>query len=125
MATDDRWIATISTLTELTQTGKLRWEIDNSPLGGGIISGVLSSTTTTAHKAPYMDKWFRLRQEKAPHTLLGGPPPKYSLEILDFQGNVLFRVPETTGLQDLMESIQYQSSGVDSLIDSLLAERKR
>jgi hypothetical protein len=75
------------------------------------------------YRAKYQDSWFRLANF-GPRMTFGSPPePEFKLEIIDEEGNPLFVVPESSGLHDLYQAIQYQLSGVEKVLDSLLKEK--
>ena len=127
-ALTSKWISAISTLNELTQSNRLKWQVEPVTAAGSarhrVVFGV--SRPTAAYQAKYKDKWFRLT-----HTQSQGFPTSvtfgeatFVLEIVDDAGNTLFTVPETTGLSDLLQSVQYQLSGVDKLLDDLISEGK-
>jgi len=111
--TATKWIEAISVLTELTQQGRLKWQVDAPGLG--LIASTLRGTTPqqSAYKAKYLDNWFRLTRrvtgQAAFTTILSSPP--YSLDIIDESGAQLYAIPETTGLSDLYQAVQYQLSG--------------
>jgi hypothetical protein len=123
-----KWIEAISVLNDLTQSGELRWQVENrtgiinTGIGGSL--GFLQSPSAV-YRARYMDKWFRMKKLDIPsvNPFSVGGGTNYSLEIIDDGGNTLFQVPENTGLSDLFNSIQYQLSGVDELLNSLLSQR--
>jgi|SRR5882672_10203860 len=114
-APESRWIEAISVLNELTQQGRLKWTL-LSPMAEK--KTVSSFFTSTSYGVAYQDKWFRLSRTETPF----GSVPTYTLEIVTPKGEPLFKIPETSGLSDLLQSVQFQLSGVDSLLDSLLKE---
>jgi hypothetical protein len=123
---ESRWIEAISTLNELTQKKEIAWEIDRfSGLAG------FGSPRPRAYRAKYLDKWFRLVVTDEPQGGIGlfgiaaaGLVGPYTLEIVDEVGNSLFRIPESSGLKDLYQSVQFQLSGVDEILNSLLRAKQ-
>jgi hypothetical protein len=119
-AAPSKWLQVISTLNALTQGGKLRWQAEPQPAADPTRNRtnffVLSKKS---YKAQYKDKWFRVTSAQ---TLTA--QPAYVLEVVNEIGESVFTVPETNGVKDLIQSVEYQISGVDALIDSLLQEPK-
>lgn len=119
-----KWIEAISSLNELTQNKEITWEVARP-----LVVGIGLGSASAMYRARYKNRWFRLSVSNEPPTfgaVFGGQVTSpYLLEIVDEQGNSLFRIPESTGLKDLHQSIQFQLSGVDEILDSLLQERQK
>lgn len=120
LGASSKWVEAVASLNELTQTKRLKWEVDpTTPLG---------SPSPKIYRAKYMDRWIRLTAMAEQFAALGGflgtiPSQQYILEITDDVGTSLFRVPESTGLKDLYQSVLSQLSGVDEILNSLIRER--
>jgi hypothetical protein len=117
----NKWLEAISVLIELTQQGQLKWELESrmALAPRGIALG------TVAYRAKYEESWFRLTNLGRQVTFGSPAEPQFKLEIIDDAGNPLFLVPESSGLQDLYQAIQYQLSGVEKVLESLLKEKGR
>jgi hypothetical protein len=46
------------------------------------------------------------------------------LVVTDGAANVVWRFPFVSGLEELLDAAQYQASGADSLLDSLISDQK-
>jgi len=119
-----KWLQAISVLIELTQQGRLKWQVEGT--GIGLAAEILRSSKAPSYRAKYQESWFRLTKKGGQEmgaltTILS--PLGFTLEIIDEAGNSLFVIPETSGLQDLYQAVQYQLSGVDKVLNSLLQEK--
>lgn len=138
----DKWIEAISTLNELTQIGQLTWTIDSRsgpsprpPSSGGLARAAgLEASQYTLLGVPYLanygGKTLRLSRFVAPDKgvgllAIGGGANVYVLDILNNDGIEIYRVPASSGLNDLFRSIEHQASGVDELLSDLLAQGQR
>lgn len=137
---DNKWIEAISTLNELTQTGRLSWKADSTfhqptaPILGGLASAALyggNEPEITLAGAPYVveyaGKVLRLaRFHIPPRGLLSSVNEYiYTLDIVREDGQELYRVPASSGLNDLYRTVTRSASGVDEVLNSLLEEGKR
>jgi len=115
---ESKWLKAISVLNALTQKGDLRWQMESPK--GILAKAMVDAEGGQTFKAQYADKWIRLRQKTRSQQGFFAVEEGPSLEIIDESGNTLYKIPETTGLNDLYQSVQYQLSGVDNLLNSLL-----
>ena len=106
------WLKAISNLNALTQKGALTWQAE-IPLAPGDVE---------AFTTEYGGKRIRLRSRATKTQGFFTVEVAASLEVIDENGKVLYRVPETTGLNDLHQSVKYQLAGVDTLLNSLLKD---
>lgn len=133
-----QWIEAISTLNELTQTGQLTWEVSytnplppSAPRTGLIASSLAPSPPYTLAGAPfettYETKKIRISRFSGRSSGQGllsvSQEFIYALDILSATGLEVFRVPATSGLNDLFRSVEHQASGVEGLLSSLLSHK--
>ena len=114
-----KWIEAILALVSLTKRKQLKWLEDPTAVARASTPGpsphIRLGPPLTAFKADYKDKSFRLIQNA-----FGLADGNFTVEITDVQGHTLFVVPESQGLNELFQSVQYQRAGIDELIESLL-----
>ncbi|MGP1716570.1 MAG: hypothetical protein ACTS9Y_05265 [Methylophilus sp.] len=142
MTDSNKWIEVISAINEKTQLGKIKWQSRPNPITAGVAnisldsglglatlamnSGVEYKPVGAAFLAAYANKYFRVykysRVSKGSGFFALSNGTYYRLEVLDSEENVVLEIPETTGLSDLYQSIQYQVTGVDDLIKSILED---
>lgn len=119
-------------LNKITAENILRWERSD-------IIDILKTKTTDVilgvYTTNYKNKKLRIykkRYEVLKHSLLSltgsiGPTKEYEtvviLELIDNDGNSLYSIDASNeALDDLYESVRYQSSGAKDLIDDLLKD---
>lgn len=114
------WLQAIAKLTELTQSGRLKW---------GVLPPTHSNTSGPEYVSEYGEKRLRLRKLKHRDSegiliprVFGGPPP-ITLEFVDDEDNGLWTFPETQAIKDLYSAVQYQAAGVRGFLEELLGEK--
>lgn len=117
MPTDsDKLVRTIAKLTELTQQGKLEWEIQGDEPNASVVG--------PSYFAGHQDKTLRLRKVEVEYDTGFGHETGYeiNLEFVDPEKQSLWTFPETSGLWELYNAVRYGTAGVSDFLDSLLGE---
>ena len=139
----DKWIKVIAKLIKKTQEKEIEWEINRSPKNitlddDAYVEAVFVSSYKDNRYLRLYKKHFKSIKYVDPiGTLTGvsagnifGQKQKESywinrihLEIVDSNNNILFEFPSKQSLlNDLLNSVKYQVSGVSDLIYDLLNE---
>lgn len=129
---DSKPVRFISRLVQLTQEGKIDWQIVDTQAGGPILSTAINDRGLRLFK--YSETVSN--PDYARHVAMYGGistivfhrpvPPEtihiagIALEILDDKGRPAYKFDDTTGLQDLYESASFRAARVDDLMDSVL-----
>ena len=116
----DRWMKAIVRLNFLTQEGKLKWHLIDPPDLRGTSDHVEVAFGTTFEGESL--RIFRRRHTVATDVDQYGWQSTPELQIIDAEGRTLFTFPFMTALVDLYETVQYQTSGVGSLLDKLAGD---
>lgn len=97
-------------LTELTQQGKLHWEIRDYPSSAAVVG--------PSYLAEYNDRLLRLEKVQTDEM--------FDEVILDFvepdQKTSLWTFPSSTGLDALYGAVRYRTAGASDFLDSLLRD---
>ena len=130
---NEKLINSITKLIKLTQEDKIEWFVapqseknmikNNENLDGSIFKAIYKEKILRLYKS-------RIKVEKNdPYAVFVYPEQKkygwtvrYRLEIVDDNGNYVWVFPEANSLSDLFQAVQYQVSGISTLIDELLSE---
>jgi len=127
-----RWVDAISSMIELTQDGKLSWDVNDNAK-----TPYEKERTTSVFETTYYDRALRLYKIKLPtnigqvttsvvYTLQGLEPPKWFakiiLEFVDSEGRALWTFPDIDALDDLLTSVQFQVAGVKDFLDAIIGE---
>ena len=117
MPTDsDKWVQAIAKLTELTQQGKLEWEIQEDESNTSVVG--------PSYFAEHQGKILRLRRVKVEYEVGYSYETGYevNLEFVDLDKQSLWTFPDTAGLWELYSAARYGTAGVSDFLDSLLDE---
>lgn len=126
----NNWIDGIVKLIELTQEGKLLWQVvhpDNS------MKENPDDVIRVAFRAKYNDKRFRLYERASkeyfpvnPYDPLEGQEAYWSRKIvLEFEDRMnlpLWTYPDVDALNDLLSAVQFQVSGAKDFLNDILEE---
>ena len=117
MPTDsDKLVRAIAKLTELTQQGKLEWEIQSDESNASVVG--------PSYFAAYQDKNLRLRKVIVEYDMgySSETREEVNLEFVDLGKQSLWTYPETSGLWELYSAVRYATADVSDFLDSLLGE---
>ena len=133
--TEDKWVEAVAKLIKLTQASKIKWSSSKPP---DYLKGDADDYVETIFLAKYNDRNLRLYQriykiEFNPLTgsglfKFGDPRPDYlwssnvALEMLDLDGNKIWKFPQVTPLEDLLTSVRFQVADLDGFIEKLLKD---
>lgn len=108
-----RWAAVVARLTDLTQEGTIRWEVDN-----------FTSADSVVFRTDYKERRLRLQKRTVPNmeTSPMESEDRYSLEFVDRNNNPVWQFPETASLAHLYRAVQYQAADVKGFLDDLFSE---
>ena len=109
-------------LIAATKTGKIRWQPEDPPniprTGTEEYVGVVYTTTLS-------DSLFRLSEVRyryytdEDHFVW---TETVALEVVDWQGRVFWRFPQSGQILDLLEAVQYAASDIEQVMDKVLDE---
>lgn len=135
----NKWIDAVGKLLELTQKGLLLWEPAKPPVY--LNSEPNSSRVDVVYEAQYKEKTLRLYETRykveKPSSYFGLATSTTSffdqreypywtsttvLELLDDNGLSPWTFPKSQVLDDLLDAVRYQVSGVKDFLDEILAE---
>lgn len=139
----DKWIKVLTKLIKKTQEKEIEWDISRSPKN---ISLTEEAYVEAVFTSPYKeDRFLRLYKKHFKSTRYVDPmgalasgsiaqvlgkkqtesywTDRVHLEMVDSDDNILFEFPSKQSLlNDLLNSVKYQVSGVSDLISDLLDE---
>lgn len=119
MASKKDYIRTVDALISLTQDGSMVWSRSDTPLNllsnGNRISHVYTSLNNGQLIRVYEEMYRQYTDENEYFF-----QKEITIELLDQNGNAIFRFPYTRNTQDLFNAIQYKNSGIDSFINNLI-----
>jgi len=132
----EKVIDAIVKLIRETQEGKLRWDIKEPPASLKLdVDAAVDIAYETEYKGRrlrlykenYVVNQFPLRRDPGLDNLLGTKYPYWAaniiLEITDEKGKTLWTFPEVSGLDDLLESVEYQAAGVSDFLDEIVSSK--
>ncbi len=128
----NRWVDAVTRMIELTQQGKMRWNIVDP-------QGALAeeeNRVSAVFQTVYNGKELRAYQKKVRVRPLGGtlastlPPAKSRplfrrigiLEFVNDEGTPLWKFPQVDALSDLVTAAEYQVAGVNEFLNDLFSE---
>lgn len=128
----NRWVDAVTRMIELTQQGKMHWQVVDSPDK----SKDDEYRTSAAFRANLNGRLLRLYQKKVQESTLASEGlhsllrPKFEtiwrtkvvLEFINAEGATLWAFPYVEALGDLLTSVQYQVAGVNDFLDNLFGE---
>jgi hypothetical protein len=134
----EKVIDAIVKLIRETQEGKIIWSPKEPPA-----SLTLDANTSVdiVYETAYKKRSLRLYEEnylvdpgwlersttRAFDEILGTKYPHWAshimLEITDDKGKTLWTFPEVSGLDDLLESVEYQAAGVKAFLDEIVGDK--
>jgi hypothetical protein len=138
----NKWIDAVGKLLEFTQEGSLSWESINPP--AYLNSEPANSRVDVVYKAHYKDRTLRLYEKRykverpiydssavyvatSVTSFVNSREYPYwtsttVLELLDGNGLSPWVFPKTQVLDDLLDAVRYQVSGVKDFLHEILAE---
>ncbi|MEK6299240.1 MAG: hypothetical protein AABO41_00835 [Acidobacteriota bacterium] len=132
----EKLIEVIVKLIRETQEGKIRWDIKEPPAS---LKLDVDAAVDLAYETEYKGKRLRLYKEnyvvergliqRDPilDNLLGTKYPHWAanimLEITDEKGKTLWTFPDVNGLDDLLDSVEYQAAGVSDFLDEIVSDK--
>jgi hypothetical protein len=124
MAEQDKFVALVARLNELTQEGKLKWSAVYNPeeLGLGTDKKVKLVFQTF-----YKNKTLRIYHEDFKTWYEEDRyvwASRIVLTFVDIGAQSIWEFPNVAGLGDLYESVRYQQAGVDEFINDVLSENE-
>ncbi|MDQ1638228.1 MAG: hypothetical protein QOF62_1567 [Pyrinomonadaceae bacterium] len=136
MASDkNKWIDAVGKLLQLTQQGSLKWEPVKPP--AHLNAELNNSRVDVVYETNYKDRTLRLYEKRYK---VDKPNPSFSLgvrfdqqeypywtsravlELLDENELSPWAFPNSQILNDLLEAVRYQVSGVKDFLNEILAE---
>ena len=112
-----KWLDATVRLVSLTQQGKISWTIADKklqPQNKGLASEVFISTSTSQTLRLYSSLGIVIR----PHHDTGREK-RIILESIDQDGATIWQFPNNEALSDLLEVVQYRTSGVTNFLAEL------
>jgi len=133
----NKWIDAVGKLLEFTQEGSLSWESVKPP--AYLNSEPANSRVDVVYEAHYKDRTLRLYEARykveKPHPYLTTSATSFFdqreypywtgttvLELLDDNELSPWVFPKTQVLDDLLDAVRYQVSGVKDFLNEILAE---
>ncbi len=107
----------LAKLNELTQRGLLKWEIVTPPdtRGSSDVVEIAYGTEFEGQRLRIFSRRSKIALDEDRFDWSERPV----LQIVDGGGRPLYEFPTVAGVSDLLESVQYQVSGVGQLIEKL------
>ena len=130
----NKWIDVIGKLLQLTQKGTLKWEPVKPP---SYLNGETNdSRVEVVYETEYKERTLRLYEKRykvqkpTGYFVISGLDqreyPYWSsktvLELLDENGLSPWAFPQSLVLDNLLDAVRYQVSGVKNFLDEVLAE---
>jgi len=116
----ERVIDAIVKLIRETQEGKITWTTKESPASLKLDA---NTAVDIVYETAYKDRRLRLYKEN----YLVDPGSYWTsetiLEITNEKGSTLWTFPDVTGLDDLLDSVEYQAAGVRKFLDEIVRDR--
>ena len=123
-------VQAVANLNNMTRERQIKWHVCE-PTPAGMIPMAEALRQSYSYCAPYQGKTLRITERRTTSLLaeqIGRFSPDsepsaqsaYSLEIIDDKRQVLYQFPTVQGIADLMQSVRFQLSDVDQVINSLL-----
>lgn len=141
---EDDAVQAVTRLNRLTQEGELQWNTTESEAVENTRKGRLKTAVfATNLDGKRLFLYGRRVQKKVPNDATtramqqslttGNPLPaapgetyvdsETVLEIVDVDGNPVWKFPQTSALEDLLSTVSYHASGAGELIDKLTEEQ--
>lgn len=139
MATErEKVIDAIVKLIRETQEGKITWSIKEPTASLKLDANF---AVEVIYETAYKNRRLRLYRERClvdpgllersvnrtTYDLLGTRYPRWEseiiLEIIDEKGKTLWTFPDVNGLDDLLDSVEYQAAGVRDFLDEIVSDR--
>ncbi len=125
--TKEDFVGAVARLNDLTRLQVIKWTPCNAPQKPptGLAAGELlmrgEFEPTYSFEATHDQRILRITQYKALAALLSGGVYKYSLDVRDQDGNVVFEFPDVEGIGDLFRSVQTQKLDIEGFIKKLVS----
>lgn len=126
--TNERFVEAVAKLLQLTQQRAIRWDPATAADVGLVAipdpDAPFRNVFLTKHLDRKLRLYEKLTEERTIADILGAKKPlrtwKVYLELSDVTGKGWWPFPRTESTADLMRAVQYQVSGVDEFVDSLM-----
>jgi hypothetical protein len=114
----DRIVDAVGRLTNLTQSGELKWSLQSYPYGD---TGVIGPIYRAEHKG----RMLRLRKcevevEESRSWRKRAQEVRYVLDFVDENNNSIWAFPASDAVEHLYDAVGYQTAGVSEYLDDLL-----
>ena len=134
----EKVIDAIVKLIRETQEGRITWGIKEPPASLKLDA---NTAVEIVYETAYKDRRLRLYKEsylvdpgslersfkRITDDMLGTRYPHWEseviLEIIDEKGKTLWTFPNVSGLDDLLDSVEYQAAGVRDFLDEIVSDR--
>ena len=117
MDTRSQEIRAIAKLNELTQHGRLKWEVVSPPdtRGSSDVVEIAYGTEHEGKRLRIFSRRSKVAVDEQRFEWLRSPV----LQVVDSDGKPLYEFPSFNGIDDLLESVGYQVSGMGRWIEKL------
>ena len=124
--TKEDFVGAVARLNDLTRLQVIKWTPCNTPqkpATGLAFNELLRGQFQAEYsfETTYDQRILRITQYKALAALVSGAVYKYSLDVRDQDGNVVFEFPEVEGIADLFRSVQTQKLDIEGFIKKLVS----
>jgi hypothetical protein len=123
MKEENKFIKAVTKLIQLTQEGAIRWTLskENRKITQGT-ENVVDLAYITVYEGQRL-RLYELKYRDYFDEFQFTWGSQATLELIDDQGNAEWTFPPNNrAISDLLEAVQYQTSGVDEFIDRLLSK---
>lgn len=115
-----KWVSALSKINKLTQDGVLRWAIQSPP---SLMREGTDSKIDLVYVVTFKETNLRLYEVR--YLAYDDYESSYwakkpVLEVVDDLGRTLWTFPASRSIYDLFEAVQYQTAGVNQLLDKFL-----
>ena len=120
MANQAKIVQLVAVLNQLTQEGQLKWEAREPTSSINLRPDQL---VDTSYETRFEDRRLRIYEEKYKSWI---DEDRYTwssrvvLAFVDGTGDNAWEFPPAAGITDLLESVKYQTAGVDDYLESVL-----
>ncbi|MEX0740986.1 MAG: hypothetical protein WD071_16760 [Pseudohongiella sp.] len=128
---DEKLVALVAKLIELTQESTLRWEVVEANEGSEFgFTKIIGAVFETKYGGRILRIYKREYDNSEDNHLFNtyAYQPTYSiaieLEFVDRKGNSIWSFPRITGIFDLYKAISYKAAGVDDFISDILGDEE-
>jgi hypothetical protein len=123
--TQEDFVGAVARLNDLTRRQVIKWTPCSPPQRNTTSLGelIMREEAEYSFETTYDQRILRITQ----HKLLGmalstGRIYKYSLDVRDHDGNVVFEFPDVEGIADLFRSVQTQKLDIEGFIKRLVSD---